>query len=170
MSGSREFPAPRHPVPTLLSTSWVDHLTRTATEYDQRVTDAPTSWRQFAVRPGHESPELLGELLADVPGAFDPLDGEMAEACGYATLALRMRTGANETLCAVSWRVLKNAAEGHPGADYALQQVIGAFITENDRRRRRGLKGVRTNRELDSEIRRAVFGAIRKIGAQGVGA
>ena len=160
---SRSFPEARHPVPPLCPAAWVDHITRT--EVSGGGGSAPSSWREFAAGEvvGH-SPETLANLLADVPGAYRPMDAAMAEATGFATLAYRMSKEANATLCAVSRKVLKLASEGHPGSDYALRQVISAFFTENARRRRRGLVGVRDDRELEREVGRAVFGAIRKIG------
>ncbi|TWS19387.1 hypothetical protein FK529_09300 [Tsukamurella asaccharolytica] len=170
MSGSPEplpfdFPDAERPVPPPLPSGWVEYLTR-PTYAVSGPRAVPSSWADFAAASAPErDPEALARLLGDVPGADEPMDADMAEVVGYATLAWRMQREMHETLSAVTWRVLMLSTEGHSGATFALRQVVGAFLAENDRRARRGLPGVREQWQLDREIERAVFGGITKLGA-----
>lgn len=162
------FPDAEHSVPPSCPQPWVDHMV--ARPYASGAASvAPLRWQQWAAEVGSAArltPDGLAALLADLPGADATPDSEMLAAVGYATITYRMQTdGAHETLGALTWRVLNLAAEGHPGVTYALRAVVSAFFTENDRRARRGLPGVRDQRELDAELERAISGAIRKIGA-----
>ncbi|MYR08075.1 hypothetical protein GTV32_17990 [Gordonia sp. SID5947] len=149
--------------PPELPLSWLAAL-----EY-QRPTlttrTVPGSWvqRLAGVRPESVTIADLDAFLDALPaGSMDlamasAVDGRMVE---------RMRTTAHDTLVRAVYRVVALGAEGHPGAVDAMARVLSAFVKENMRRERHGLDGVRSADELESEMLRAVFGAIVKVSAE----
>ncbi|MDY6808339.1 MAG: bifunctional DNA primase/polymerase [Actinomycetota bacterium] len=149
--------------PPELPVSWLAAL-----EY-QRPTlttrTVPGSWveRLAGVRPESVTIADLDAFLNALPAGS--MDLAMAAAVD-SRMVERMRATAHDTLVRAVYRVVALGAEGHPGAVDAMARVLSAFVDENMRRERRGLDGVRSAEELESEMLRAVFGAIVKVSAE----
>lgn len=158
-----EWLAGEYDDPPDLPLSWLAGLEHRRPTLTTR--NVPDSWveRLTGVRPEAASIADLDAFLDALPaGPMDlvvaaAVDGRMAE---------RMRDTAHDTLVRSVYRVIALGAEGHPGAADGMARVLRAFVDENRRRERHGLDGVRSADELESEMLRAIFGAIIKVAAQ----
>lgn len=151
--GGDDESAPPVPLPS----AWVDGLASTRPRTAPRVLrgdlrailDGPAGW-----------PTVERFLDALPHGA---MDHAMRRALGFDTLAERMRAGAHEALVSTSYRVIATGVEGHPGVHAAIGHLILAFHTEQHRRAATG-GPCRTELEAETEIGRALIGAVVKIG------
>lgn len=146
-----------------LPLSWVAGLEHQRPTLHTRA--VPGSWieRLSGIKVEAVTIADLDAFLDALPAG--PMDLAMAAAVDD-RLTKRMRDAAHDALVRSVYRVIALGAEGHPGAAEAMPRVLRAFVEENERRLRHGLDGVRSGDELESEMLRAVFGAIAKVSAE----